>query len=91
MEVLTATKINIRVSYDIEEKKTKGKVYSKVEKEGEEIYIGYVTEEVAGTGTLHVLPEFEDKEYIREDFEALKPDFAAVANMWTAKRAYGAC
>lgn len=91
MEVLNTARINIRVRYDIEEGKTTGEVYSEVEKEGEDVYVGYVTEEVAGTGTLHVLPEFEDKEYIKEDFEELKTDFASVANMWAAKRAYGGC
>ncbi len=87
MEVLNTSRINIRVKYDLENGQTTGKVYSEIEKEGEDVYVGYVTEEVAGTGTLYVLPEFECKEYIKEDFELLKPDFASVANMWAAKRA----
>ncbi|MCI8344397.1 MAG: hypothetical protein HFJ42_00150 [Clostridia bacterium] len=88
MEVLRTSRIHIRVKYDLESMKTTGKVYSEIEKEGEDMYVGDVTEEVAGTGTLHILQQFKDKQYIKEDFELLKPEFASIANMWAAKREY---
>ncbi len=89
MEFIETSRIDIRVRYDLISKVTSGEVYSKIEKEGEEILVGYVTDEVAGTGTLHIFKGYKDNEYIKEDFNYLQTQFADIANMWKARVSRG--
>lgn len=86
-----AGRTSIRVRYDVENEVTRGEVYSKAEEVGKEVQVAYVTDEVTGTGTLHVLPQFKGKQYIEEDFEELRTEFAAISNMWAARKARGWC
>lgn len=93
MELLeTKTKRTaIRVKYDIESKQTRGNIYTKDEKVGQEVCVGYITDEIKGTGTIHIYNKYKNIEHIKEDVEELKPEFAAISNMWEARAARGFC
>lgn len=80
-----------RLHYDVIDQTTTGSVYTTAEKAGEETYVGEVTDEVAGTATYHILPEFEGKDYILQDCEELREEFANYSNFWTARQSRGVC
>lgn len=90
MEIIKTKKVDIRVRYDIETKKTEGDVYSKVEGK-DEVLVGHVVEEPKGTCRLELLRGYENREYIKKEVEKLKPEFANYANMWTARESRGVC
>lgn len=91
MEIIE-TKIgrtHARVRYDLIDKTTRGDIYTKAEKEGEETFVGYMTDEVEGTATFHILSKFEEREYIKADCEELRKQFIDVSNMWAARQSRG--
>lgn len=80
-----------RLHYDLIDQTTTGSIYTTAEKAGEETYVGEVTDEVAGTATYQILPEFAEKLYIKQDCEELKEEFANYSNFWKAKQSRGVC
>lgn len=82
-----AEKITVKMSYDIIDNITSGKVYSKESHEE----LGIVVEEPKGTCKLELKEENKNKEYIKEEFEKLKPELVSYANMWAARAGRGKC
>lgn len=80
-----------RLHYDVIDQTTTGSIYTTAEKAGKETYVGEVTDEVAGTATYHILPDFAKKPYIQQDCEELKEKFAEYSNFWKSRQSRGVC
>lgn len=83
MEIITTAKIEIRARYDICDRVTYGKVYSKEDN----VHVADIREVGRGSIELKMLPGFEDREeYVKADFEQkLKPELVDYANFWHAR------
>lgn len=90
MHIVENDRIVIISTYDIINKRTEGKIYSKVEAK-EEILVAKIIEKPKGTAKLNILKEYRGKSYIKEDFEELKPEFISYANMWNLRESRGVC
>ncbi|MCI8361687.1 MAG: hypothetical protein HFJ41_00750 [Clostridia bacterium] len=74
--------IIVSLRYDIEYKKTTGEIYSKVEGEQKEHCVGSVVENPIGIPEVRILKKYNNRSYIKEDFEKLKPKIESYINMW---------
>lgn len=90
MHIVENDRIVIISTYDIINKRTEGKVLSKVEAQ-EEILVANIIEKPKGTAKLNILKEYKGKSYIEEDFEELKSEFISYANMWSSRESKGIC
>ena len=82
MEIISTAKIAIRARYDICDRITYGKVYSKEDNQ----HVANVKEVGYGTIELEMLPGFEErKDYVEADFEKLRTELVDYANFWHAR------
>lgn len=88
MHIIETDRIDIRARFDCMTKKTSGDVYSKIEGE-KEVHVGIAKEEPDGTGMLYIIPEYQNKDYIQEDFKKLKNEFEDYAGMWRSRASRG--
>ena len=81
MEIFDTDRIEVRALYDIEDRRTTGKVYAKCE--------GYIhvanVKEAGGRMQLEMLAGFEDRKYVSEDLKELNDELIDYANFWHAR------
>lgn len=91
MQNYQTDKIDLVVKYDIITRKTSGIIYSKIENTSNPIPVATIEEEPIGSSHLCILPNYNGKSYIKEEYEKVKSDFVNYAKFWHSRASRGIC
>lgn len=89
MQFYETDKVVVSLKYDIEYKKTIGEIYSKIEENAH--CVGTISESSIGIPELQIFRKYNNKSYIKKDFEKLKPEIKSYMNMWHERASRGFC